>query len=373
MSITLDSVEKSFGDEHVLSDVELSVDDGEFCIIIGPSGCGKTTLLNCVAGLVRPDAGDVRRDGESLLDTPINERDFGIVFQDFEERLFPHMTVAENVAFGLKQTGDFDDETVEERIDEVLDLLAISQTRDDYPPNLSGGQQQRVELARQLVRESETLLLDDPLSDLDYKLQKQLELELRRLQDAEGDTILYVTHNQDQSLKLADQIVVMNRGTIEQVAPPADVYHNPETAFVARFIGDSNLLVVDSATVENGATMLETDVGLFSTDSSDESVADDGVAIVRPEDVHFGNGENSLTGVLEQRIYTGETTEFVISVGDVIEEFRVQNPGEVSLESLDATIGDEVTVSWSREDLHYFEPGELSVTGELTVGDLEAV
>jgi ABC-type Fe3+/spermidine/putrescine transport system ATPase subunit len=373
MSITIDAVEKSFGEEHVLSDVELTVDDGEFCIIIGPSGCGKTTLLNCVAGLVRPDEGDVRRDGESLLGTPINERDFGIVFQDFEERLFPHMTVAENVAFGLRQSGDYDDETIEQRIDEVLDLLAISQTRDDYPPNLSGGQQQRVELARQLVRESETLLLDDPLSDLDYKLQKQLELELRRLQDAEGDTILYVTHNQDQSLKLADQIVVMNRGTIEQVAPPAEVYYEPATAFVARFIGDSNLMVVDDAMVENGSTVLETEVGTLRAATEDDDLAGGGVAIVRPEDVRFGNGENTLTGTLEQRIYTGETTEFVVSIGDVIEEFRVQNPGEVPLESLDASIGEEVTVSWSTADTHYFEPDELSVTGELAVDDLEAV
>jgi ABC-type Fe3+/spermidine/putrescine transport system ATPase subunit len=373
MSITLDSVEKSFGDEHVLSDVELSVSDGEFCIIIGPSGCGKTTLLNCVAGLVRPDEGDVRRDGKSLLDVPINERDFGIVFQDFEERLFPHMTVAENVAFGLQQSGEFDESTIENRVEEVLELLAISQTHDDYPPNLSGGQQQRVELARQLVRESGTLLLDDPLSDLDYKLQKQLELELRRLQDTEGDTILYVTHNQDQSLKLADQIVVMNRGTIEQVAPPAEVYHEPKTAFVARFIGDSNLMVVDTAREENSTTVLETDVGTLRTDGAVLDPTDGGVAIVRPGDVQFGTGQNTLTGVLQQRIYTGETTEFIVSIGDVIQEFRMQQAGDVPMEAIDAKIGEEVTVSWAASDTAYFEPDELSVTDELTVADLEEV
>lgn len=373
MSITLDAVEKQFGTERVLEDVEFSVSDGEFCIIIGPSGCGKTTLLNCVAGIVRPDAGDIRRDGESLIGTPINERDFGIVFQDFEDRLFPHMTVAENVAFGLRQHGEYDEATIEERVAETLDLLAISQTADDYPPNLSGGQQQRVELARQLVRDSEMLLLDDPLSDLDYKLQKQLELELRRLQDAEGETILYVTHNQEQSLKLADQIVVMNRGTIEQVGTPAEVYWQPETAFVARFIGDSNLFVVDDARTNGDATVLETPEGTFRTDVVSDGQSHGGVAVVRPEKIRFGTGENTVTGVLEQRLYTGETTEFVISLSEKRREFRLQKPGEVPLQALDVSVGEQVSVAWNTADTHYFPPGQLSVTGELDVADLEAV
>lgn len=373
MSITLESVDKTFGAERVLEDIGLSVSDGEFCIIIGPSGCGKTTLLNCIAGLVSPDAGDIRRDGESLVDVPVNERDFGIVFQDFEERLFPHMTVGENVAFGLRESGEEDESRIETRIAEVLDMLAISHTRDDYPPNLSGGQQQRVELARQLVRDSGTLLLDDPLSDLDYKLQKQLELELRRLHDAEGDTILYVTHNQDQSLKLADRIVVMNRGTIEQVGTPSDVYWSPETAFVARFIGDSNLVVVDAATTENGTALLETPVGSLRADDAGETSTDGGVAIVRPEDVHFGRGENTVSGTLEQRIYTGETTEFVVSVADSVEEFRVQEPGNVPLAALEAAIGEEVILSWTTADTNYFGLDELSVTGDVRIAELEAV
>lgn len=375
MSITLDSVRKAFDDERALADVDLSVDDGEFCVIIGPSGCGKTTLLNCVAGLVRPDEGDIRRDGESLLDVPVRERGFGIVFQDFEERLFPHMTVAENVAFGLRQSGDYDESTVETRVDEVLEMLAIEQTRESYPPTLSGGQQQRVELARQLVRDARALLLDDPLSDLDYKLQKRLELELRRLHADEGDTILYVTHNQDQSLKLADRIVVMNRGTVEQVGPPDAVYHCPETAFVARFIGDSNLLVADGTTVEDGQLTVETPSGTVrATEWSDD--AGDGIVVVRPEAVGFGTGDNTVAGSLEQRIYTGEMTEFVVSLDGGRErsrEFRVQMPGDVPLSSLDGSVGETVRLCWDPADTHYFGPAEFSVTGNVTAADLEEV
>lgn len=373
MSLALDSIEKTLGDEQVLEDIGLSVDDGEFCIIIGPSGCGKTTLLNCIAGLIRPDGGELHHNGETLIDVPVSERDFGIVFQDFEERLFPHKTVAENVAFGLRQNGDYDEATIEKRVEEMLDLLAISQTQDNYPPNLSGGQQQRVELARQLVRDTETLLLDDPLSDLDYKLQKRLELELRRLQDAEDDTILYVTHNQDQALKLADKIVVMNQGMIEQVGSPNDVYYNPETAFVARFIGDSNLITVDGTTTEDDTTVMETELGTLRAGRDSDDPTDRGAAIVRPENVRFGVGENTVTGVLEQRIYTGEETEFIVSIKDVIEEFRIQKPGEVPLAALDTDIGEQVTVSWKKADTHYFGSGELSVTNELDITDLEEV
>jgi len=383
VSLTLESVGKTFGEERALADVDLSVEDGEFCVVIGPSGCGKTTLLNCVAGLVRPDEGDVRRDGESLLDVPVNERRFGVVFQDFEERLFPHMTVAENVAFGLRQTGDYDEETVENRVDEILEMLAISETKGDYPPNLSGGQQQRVELARQLVRDAGTLLLDDPLSDLDYKLQKRLELELRRLHADEGDTILYVTHNQDQSLKLADRIVVMNEGTVEQIGTPDSVYHEPETAFVARFIGDSNLLVADGTTVEDGALAVDTPSGTVrAAEWSDD--AGDGVVVVRPEAVEFGNEGNTVTGTLEQRIYTGEMTEFVVNVsgneggstdetGREIREFRVQAPGDVPLSAVDGSVGETVRLCWDPADTHYFGPEAFSVTDEVTAADLEEV
>lgn len=373
MSLQLESVSKSYEAETVLEGVELTIKDGEFCVVVGPSGCGKTTLLHCIAGLERPDAGDVRYDGDSLLDVAVNERGFGIVFQDFEERLFPHMTVAENVEFGLQQDEMTDGATVDERIDEILDMLAIGGTREDYPPNLSGGQQQRVELARQLARDLDTFLLDDPLSDLDYKLQKQLELELRRLHDTEGDTILYVTHNQDQSLKLADRIVVMNQGTVEQVAPPADVYGDPETAFVARFIGDSNLILADSAAPDDDATVVETPLGTVHASDPMEGAVDGGVVIVRPEDVAFGSGENTVTGVLEQRIYTGELTEFVVSVPNASEEFRVQEPGDVSLSALDATVGEQVTLSWAADATQYFGPEALSVTGDVTVDDLEEV
>jgi ABC-type Fe3+/spermidine/putrescine transport system ATPase subunit len=382
--IEVESLGKSFGEERALAGVDLAVEDGELCVIVGPSGCGKTTLLHCIAGLVRPDEGDVRRDGESLLGAPVRQRGFGVVFQDFEERLFPHMTVAENVAFGLRQAGEHDEAAVEDRVEEVLELLAIGETGGDYPPNLSGGQQQRVELARQLVRDTGTLLLDDPLSDLDYKLQKRLELELRRLQAEEGDTMLYVTHNQDQSLKLADRLVVMNRGTVEQVGTPAEVYHEPATAFVARFIGDSNLLPADGVARTDGTLTVETPAGPVRADgpggraggataTPDGGSADDGVVVVRPEDVRFGTEGNSVTGTLEQRIYVGELTEFVVSVPAAAGEFRLQAPGDVPLSAVDAAPGETVSLCWAPADTHYFGPGSFSATGAVTATDLEAV
>jgi len=399
VTLIVDSLGKTFDDERALVDVDLTVDDGEFVVVIGPSGCGKTTLLHCIAGLTHPDRGDVRRDGESLVDVPVREREFGVVFQDFEDRLFPHLTVAENVEFGLRQTGDYTDEEIQSRIDEVLELLAISGTRNDYPPTLSGGQQQRVELARQLSRDAETFLLDDPLSDLDYKLQKRLELELRRLHATDGDTILYVTHNQDQSLKLADRIVVMNRGTVEQIGSPTAVYREPKTAFVARFVGDSNLLVADvPATLDGDVTLVETPMGTVrARETPDAATTDDdsgrggrddggagggrdgddrlgaGVLVVRPENVGFGDGENTVSGVLEQRIYTGELTEFVVSLADGDHEFRTQEPGDVPMAAIDGSIGERVRISWDVDDTHYFGPGELSATGEFSAGDLEVI
>jgi len=241
-NIRLQSVNISFRDEQVLQDIDLAVDDGEFCVIVGPSGCGKSTLLQSIAGLSEPDSGTVYLNGDPASSLSVQERNLGYVFQEFEDTLFPHMTVEENVAFGVRQQDEqVDEEQLSEEIDEMLDLLAIGDTRDDLPSGLSGGQQQRVELARQLIRGCDTILLDDPLADLDYKLQKRMELEIRRIHEELESTFLYVTHNQDQALKLADTVVVMNRGRIEQIGTPSEVYHNPNTAFVANFIGDNNI------------------------------------------------------------------------------------------------------------------------------------
>jgi ABC-type Fe3+/spermidine/putrescine transport system ATPase subunit len=430
MEIELRSLQKTYGEEVVLRDVTVGVDDGEFCVVVGPSGCGKTTLLDCIAGLESPDGGTVRLDGEAVDGVAPGERGLGLVFQDFEERLFPHMTVAENVAFGLRQADEpFAAEEIDRRVDELLELLAIPETRDDYPEHLSGGQQQRVELARQLVRDCDTLLLDDPLSDLDYKLQKRMELELRRLQAAEGNTVVYVTHNQDQALKLADTLVVMNGGRVEQVATPDAVYHRPATAFVGRFVGDSNLLVggpagggdgtvrgdptdgdagrvPDDGAGGDGATVrVSTDAGTVAART--EPPVDDaatGAVLVRPTDVTIGAvgneaaekneagegteaGErneanagdgghetaNGVTGELADRIYTGDRTELVVTVPGAPEEFQVVEPGDVDFDDIGAAVGDEVRLGWSPADAVYFGPDRFSVTDSFDTAELMEV
>lgn len=355
--LSIQGLTKEFPDDQVLHDVDLDVEEGGFCAVLGPSGSGKSVLLNCVAGLEEYE-GTVEVDGEDVADVPVEDRGFGLVFQEFEETLFPHMSVEDNVAFGLRQM-ELDQEETDRRVDEILELLAISEIRDSSPEEISGGQQQRVELARQLVREPRLMLLDDPLADLDYKLQKRMELELRRIHRESGATYVYVTHNQDQALKLADQVVVVNRGRIEQTGSPDDVYYEPETAFVARFVGDSNMLAGD---VE-GSTV---DTALGSVTVAEPPDGDRAVVLVRPEDVLTGDeaddADNRFEASLEARSYTGETTEFIVQAEGV--DLHVLRPGAASLPR-------EVEVGWDAGDAHVFT--RLSVDEDVTVDDLRGL
>lgn len=372
--IAVSNLSKTFGRESVLTDVDLTVDPGEFCVVVGPSGCGKSTLLKCIAGLHDIDAGHVELDGRDVTTMPIRETDVGFVFQEFENTLFPHKTVAENVAFGLEQQGDLTSEAIDDRVDSMLELLAIAESRDDTPSELSGGQQQRVELARQLVRDCETMLLDDPLADLDYKLQKRMELELRRLHADSGSTYVYVTHNQEQALELADTLVVMNDGQIEQVGAPTEVYDRPATAFVGRFVGDSNLFRSQLRNRNGEAVTVETDVGEMTatTMARSKSLPDESVTIVRPENAVLGEPAkaNAFEGTLEGRTYTGERTEFTVAVparDGTRRSLTVVEPGE-------ATAGDlheSVTVGWDATDAVYFDT--VSVTETTTIDDLEVL
>lgn len=368
--IEIRNLRKSFGREEVLHGVDLAIDPGEFFLLIGPSGSGKSTVLKTIAGLVDPDEGTVRVDGEDITEAPANERHIGFVFQEFDETLFPHMTVAENVRFGIQQSeAEYTSEEVERRIDEMLELLAISETREDVPGELSGGQQQRVELARQLVRECSIMLLDDPLADLDYKLQKRMELELRRFHAERSGTYLYVTHNQDQALTLADTLAVIKDGRIEQVGPPAEVYHRPQNAYVGRFVGDSNLLEARlTDTPENGTVVAETPIGEVAARPGNDGLETgrEGVVLVRPENVAFGEAAdghaNRYTAHPESRTYTGRVTEFTFAVGD--RELQAVHPGNVSTAD-----GDRVPIGWDPSSAVYFS--RLSSTGDTTVDDLK--
>ncbi len=373
LALSVHSLRKTFANEEVLRGIDLEIEPGEFCVIVGPSGSGKSTLLKCIAGLLEFDAGRVAIGGRDVAGTAVEDRDIGFVFQDFEERLFPHMTVEENVAFGLKHSDEAPDEAeIDRRITEMLELLAISETRDSFPSELSGGQQQRVELARQLVRQCDMMLLDDPLADLDYKLQKRMELEMRRIHRELESTFVYITHNQDQALKLADKLVVMNEGMIEQVGTPDEVYGSPATAFVARFVGDSNQLVGTVERVEGGEVVVDTAAGpIRAVPRGDPDVGDRTMVVVRPEDLAVGDEaadrDNQLQGTVAGRTYTGEETEFIVTLDSVGGDFQAVVPGNVPADFVEG----QTTVGWDAGDGSCY--GQLSVSGTVTVDDLVEV
>ena len=374
-AISIDSLSKSFGRETVLRDINLDVEDGEFCVIIGPSGCGKSTLLKCIAGLLDFDTGQVTLDGKDVRTIPVKDANVGFVFQEFEDTLFPHKTVEENVMFGLQQQESMAAAEIDRRVEKILDLLAISETKDNRPTELSGGQQQRVELARQLVRDCEVVLLDDPLADLDYKLQKQLELDLRRIHSETGSTYVYVTHNQEQALKLADRLVVMNRGQLEQIGTPLEVYERPSTAFVGRFVGDSNVLRGRLAETNGDEVTVDTSIGtVTATTQTDTDHPDESIVLIRPENIELGapatDRETTLKATLEGRTYMGEMTEFTVEIPTTNRStiaFEIVEPGEATI----GAVGSDIHVGWDASDATYFD--RLSKSVDVMTEDIEAI
>ncbi len=275
-SVSLVGLRRTYGSLNALDGFSLDIDPGEMVVLLGPSGCGKTTALRILAGLDRADEGEVRVGGEDISRVPANKRDMGMVFQAYS--LFPHMTVRDNVAFGLRLRGQ-DRARRLARCREMLDLVGLSQFEDRYAHQLSGGQQQRVALARALAVEPSVLLLDEPLSALDAKVRVQLREEIRRVQVDVGTTTLFVTHDQEEALAVADRVGVMNEGRLDQIAPPTELYARPATRFVAEFVGLSNRMHADVSA--GRATLLGTRVALL-----DGSIAEGaGRALVRPESV----------------------------------------------------------------------------------------
>jgi putative spermidine/putrescine transport system ATP-binding protein len=257
-TLDLEAVTHRYGPVTAVSDVSLAVRPGEIVALLGPSGCGKTTLLRVVAGFVRQSAGSVRIDGQPIDHLPANLRNVGIVFQNYA--LFPHMTVADNVAYGLEARGRSRAE-VRRTVAHFLDVVRLAEFRDRLPRQLSGGQQQRVAVARALAVEPRVLLLDEPFSALDKGLRLDMQIEVKRLQRQLGLTAILVTHDQDEAMSVADRIAVMHRGRIEQLGTPVDVYDRPATLFVSGFIGTTNLLPGRVLEATNGAALVELAAG----------------------------------------------------------------------------------------------------------------
>jgi multiple sugar transport system ATP-binding protein len=242
-TLRLKAVNKYFGESHVLRDVDLAVEEGEFIVIVGPSGCGKSTLLRAIAGLERIDSGEIEMDGAVVNDMPPASRNVAMVFQNYA--LYPHLTLRENLSFGLR-IARLDDAEIARRIDTVLRLLSLEDYGDRKPSELSGGQRQRVALGRALVRQPEIFLFDEPLSNLDAALRMSTRIEIANIHRTLGTSIIYVTHDQTEAMTLADRIVVMREGRIEQVGAPMELYNDPANRFVAGFLGTPAMNFVDA-------------------------------------------------------------------------------------------------------------------------------
>ncbi|MGG7568156.1 ABC transporter ATP-binding protein [Rhodovulum sp. DZ06] len=321
-SVVLTDVVKRFNDFTAVHPTSLEIPEGEFVTLLGPSGCGKTTTLRMIAGLLDPSGGEISIGGKRMNEVPIHKRNLGIVFQNYA--LFPHRTVAQNIAFGLRHRG-FAKSEIPGRVADALELVQLPGVGDRYPKALSGGQQQRIALARAVVTEPEVLLLDEPLSALDANLREDMRVELKRIQERIGVTTVFVTHDQSEALAMSDRIVVMSAGRVEQVGAPEEVYNAPRTAFVADFLGASNIL--DAACTGRDAAAALLDAPPFGHVPVPAARAE-GVApgparlVLRAEKLLLTApgaappGMATAEAVVETVDYQGQTVRYFIRVGD---------------------------------------------------------
>jgi iron(III) transport system ATP-binding protein len=315
--LELQGLTKRYASAAVVRDITLAVDQGQLVCLLGPSGCGKTTTLRLIAGFIEPDAGEIRVGGRRISapgrTEPPERRNMSMIFQSYA--LWPHMTVFDNVTYGLKLRGLAKDQA-QQRVDAVLAATKLSQLAQRYPGELSGGQQQRVALARALVVEPETLLLDEPLSNLDANLREEMRFEIRRLHDKFRYTTVYVTHDQAEAMTTADLIVVMNQGAIEQAGPPEEIYERPRTEFVAHFIGGTNVL----RGRWDGRDAVDCGYGLVLRCGSGEFGAGDATPVsVRHHDVRLAtqaqaDASNTARGTVTRQIYLGSHRDYLVTL-----------------------------------------------------------
>jgi spermidine/putrescine transport system ATP-binding protein len=347
--VQLQNVEKQFGTELVVKGIDLEVEKGEFLTILGPSGCGKTTTLRMIAGFETPTDGQILLEGQNVVDIPPYRRDVNTVFQSYA--LFPHMTVYENVAYGLRMKG-VPKSAQSQRVQEVLHMVQLESLGNRKPMQLSGGQQQRVAVARALVNNPKVLLLDEPLGALDLKLRKQMQIELKHLQQQLGVTFIYITHDQEEALTMSDRIAVMNQGRIEQVAAPKDIYENPQSKYVADFIGETNLLEVKILSHAGPGVVLDfLGKKLGGRMGNNQAMAERMMLSVRPERIRLSKEADpvwpfALSGRVEEMIYVGSIVRTMVRLTDGTQIFTMTpSQGKASFVK-----GDQVWLSWEEED-----------------------
>ncbi|MCX7559044.1 ABC transporter ATP-binding protein [Sulfitobacter sp. F26204] len=316
-----------------MAGADLDIQDNEFFTLLGPSGCGKTTLLRMIAGFEHPTSGSLDMFGASLLDLPPYKRPINTVFQSYA--LFPHLTVSQNIAFGLEMLGKPKTE-IKETVAQMVDLVQMSELADRQTGQISGGQQQRVALARALAPKPRVLLLDEPLSALDFKLRKEMQLELKRLQTETGITFIFVTHDQEEALTMSDRIAVMNAGSIRQIGAPRDIYDHPAERFVADFIGDTNFLSAQITSSNADRARVDLSSGESTSARLPEGGARDGqvTLAIRPEHAKLVMPDDGLLrGTLENIVYFGTDTHIHLRLTDGTPfTLRQQNNSETELQ-----------------------------------------
>ena len=345
--VELDDVRKIYDDDVVgAEDINLTVQDGEFLILVGPSGCGKSTTLELIAGLLQPTGGELRIGGDVVNDTPPQERELAMVFQDYA--LYPHKTVRGNMLFGMKYSTDLPETERRRKVGSTAELLGISELLDQKPRQLSGGQQQRVALGRAIVRDPSVFLLDEPLSNLDAKLRTEMRAELQQLQTDLDVTMIYVTHDQTEAMTMGDRIAILNEGRLQQVGTPSEVYNEPVNQFVAQFIGSPSMNVfsatVNGTTLSTAGVTVNVDTVANHTDFSELQFG------IRPEDVIVSQAPDEGEAVAAVRVVENLGSENILhlSFGDRDFVARVD-------ERIHPSMGDEVGVIFPDELVYLFD------------------
>jgi len=312
-ALDLQALVKHYGSERVVDQVSAVIRPGEFFSLLGPSGSGKTTTLMMIAGFVQPDSGAIRVDGADITRTPAERRGLGMVFQNYA--IFPHLNVFENIAFPLRAR-HLPDREIRKRVQEALDLVRLDRFASRYARQLSGGQQQRVAIARAIVYHPPIVLMDEPLGALDKNLRYDMQVELKDIQQRLGMTVVYVTHDQEEAMNLSDRIAIMNRGRIEQAGEPGVIYENPTNAFVARFLGEANLIEGTIEAIRDGQASLLTRSGLRLLAPAGSVQPNQAVSLfIRPEKLSFTPGPgNRLTGIIKRRSFLGNINRLSIQV-----------------------------------------------------------
>lgn len=349
--IELKNITKSFGEHQALENINLEVGHGEFLTLLGPSGCGKTTILRLLSGIEQPDAGKIFINGKDVTDLPPEQRHLNMVFQSYA--LFPHMTVYDNVAFGLR-CKHLPEAEIKTRVEEALNMVKLGALAKRKPNQLSGGQQQRVAIARAVVNRPVVLLLDEPLSALDYNLRKEMQIELKMLQRKLGITFIFVTHDQEEALSMSDRVAVMNEGVIEQIGTPRSVYEEPQSLFVADFIGEANIFETQVISEKDGFITANVEGKKFKFKNKKGFKEGQKILImVRPEDIEvWGQAEvteedikDMMSATVEQVIYKGSTVDLLVRLptGKLVAAAEFFDEDD---EKLEYSSGEKVWIQW---------------------------